>query len=598
LINILEKLYFTKNRRKLYNIQHTEGLLNWIDIHCNPLLLNDKAPKENLLHKKIWTIFHPLQEVICKNGEWLQFNTDISCFYCKRVCSCWKESAKVKQKNTMKEKYGYESPFQSPLIKEKIKETIQRKYGADHISRVEIIKQLKKEKSVGKYGVPSPLQSTLIKQKIKETVQRKYGVDNVASIVGVQARKEQTCLNRYGEKSFARIEGVQEKRKQTCLHRYGVTNMLCSSDFQKLTMPIRKENNIKKYGVEYPRMLVMSENTRLILNDSNIFKEMLLTLGFDETAKKLKIVKSTLYKYHKKYNLDLLSVKESACELEIQNWLTSNNISYEMHNRTVCKPQELDIYIPTYNLAIEFDGLYWHSESSGKDKNYHITKTRKCEEQGIQLIHIFEDEWLNHKDVCKSIIGGYLNLNNIRIPARKCTLAEVPNSFLKDFLNDNHLQGYVPATKNFVLIYQQEIVAAMTFRKPRYNRNIQWELLRLATKKNTQVIGGSQRLWSHFQKVVQPRSIVSYCDRRWFTGKIYEILGFTRKQKAEPTYWYTDYNYRFHRSKFTKKLAVNAALPLVSEGELNGLTEKQITQDILDLDRIWDCGQDSWIWIK
>ena len=252
-----------------------------------------------------------------------------------------------------------------------------------------------------------------------------------------------------------------------------------------------------------------------------------------------------------------------------------------------------------HKLALEFDGLYWHSETAGKDKNYHISKTQKCEEQGLQLIHIFEDEWISKKDICKSIIGSYLNLTTSKISARKCSIQEISNKEIRSFLETNHLQGYVNASKNIVLIYNDEIVAGMTFGKPRYNKQIEWELLRLVTKCDTHIIGGTQKLWRYFQKTYQPQSVVSYCDRRWFTGKIYETLGFTKKVNAKPTYWYTDYDMRFHRSKFTKKLSVKMASKLGHPiDELNNLTERQITKDILGLNRIWDCGQDSWIWYK
>ena len=142
----------------------------------------------------------------------------------------------------------------------------------------------------------------------------------------------------------------------------------------------------------------------------------------------------------------------------------------------------------------------------------------------------------------------------------------------------------------------------MTFGRPRYNRTVQWELLRLATRSNTQIIGGTQKLWKYFLNKYQPNTVISYCDKRWFTGKIYEILGFVKRTDGKPTYWYTDYVNRYHRSRYTKKLSVKAAMNhpgnQLSESELMLLTENQITKGILGLDRIWDCGQDSWVWKK
>jgi len=299
--------------------------------------------------------------------------------------------------------------------------------------------------------------------------------------------------------------------------------------------------------------------------------------------------------------LNILHQNFSSAEIEITNWIRSMGLSISKDTK-ICDGKELDILIQSHTLAIEFDGLYWHSERQGKNKNYHLYKTQKCSEQNIQLIHIFEDEWENHQDICKSIIAGYLNQSSVIIPARKCKIVEADSKHIRHFLSNNHLQGPSNSSINLALEYNGEIVMAMTFGKPRYNSIVEWELHRLATKCNTKIIGGANRLWNYFLQNNKPSSVVSYCDRRWFTGTIYKKLNFICKKIGQPTYWYTDYINRFHRSRFTKKNAIKLAL--LNENnkhsfeQLNQLTEQQIAKDILGLDWIWDCGQDTWIWTK
>jgi hypothetical protein len=142
----------------------------------------------------------------------------------------------------------------------------------------------------------------------------------------------------------------------------------------------------------------------------------------------------------------------------------------------------------------------------------------------------------------------------------------------------------------------------MTFGKPRYNKTHDWELLRLANKIGVQVQGGTQKLWKYFQTVKDPKSVVSYCDRRWFTGAVYQNMQFTRPAESAPTYWYTDLICRYHRSKYTKQNCVSSVLGnsnfQFTKDQLEQLTENQITKEILGLDRIWDCGQDSWFWTR
>ena len=102
-------------------------------------------------------------------------------------------------------------------------------------------------------------------------------------------------------------------------------------------------------------------------------------------------------------------VRLSKPELEIQSLLDSLGIRYSSSDRSVIPPLELDIVIPEHNLAIEFNGLLWHSEKYGKDRNYHSHKTNLCAEKGYRLIHIWEDDWRDRKDIelafIKQLVG-------------------------------------------------------------------------------------------------------------------------------------------------------------------------------------------------
>ena len=91
----------------------------------------------------------------------------------------------------------------------------------------------------------------------------------------------------------------------------------------------------------------------------------------------------------------------------------------------------MDIYIPSKNIAIEYNGLYWHSEKLGKHKDYHLDKTKLANSLGVRLIHIFEDEWKGNKDVVKNRLRHILGCVKGMIYARKCTISEI-NTDLKD----------------------------------------------------------------------------------------------------------------------------------------------------------------------
>ena len=249
----------------------------------------------------------------------------------------------------------------------------------------------------------------------------------------------------------------------------------------------------------------------------------------------------------------------SKCEREVANFINSLGFTCILNNRKLIQSSELDIYIPEKNIAIEYNGLYWHSESKckGNPVTYHLEKTEKCQEKGIRLIHIFEDEWLEKKEIVKSRLKSILGINKCKIYARKCEIRSVDSKTAKDFLNKNHLQGNVNAKYAFGLYYNEELVSIMTFGCLRRNLNAKniegyFELLRFCNKLNTTVVGGASKLLKYFIKEVHPKSIISYADKRWSDGNLYKKLGFKYVHDSKPNYFYVINNHRENRFKYRK----------------------------------------------
>ena len=405
-------------------------------------------------------------------------------------------------------------------------------------------------------------------------------------------------MKKYGYSVASKNPNIKKKIWKSCsktnLEKYGVTSTFLLDSFKEKT----KKRNRKKYGCDNFSLAHLSENARKILLDKNLFKEELIQNGVDGLALKLGVCQNTIYKRHIRYALNIITPTTSSFESEIDKWLISKNIKFEKRNRKMIAPFELDFYIPSHNLAIEFDGLYWHSESLGKDKFYHANKTKMANEKGIRLIHIFEDEWVNHKEVCLDLLSRFLNLPSIIIPARKCKISVINSRNCAMFLEKNHLQGKASSTINLGLFYNENLVQVLTFKHSRYTRKIQWENIRCCSLMGHKIIGGTKKLWAYFLKHYHPESVVSYCDRRWFSGETYDSLNFKISHTTPPQYSYTDYNSRFHRSSYTKSKCIKRALLLdgTSKMQIEKMTEKQIAYEILHLDRVWDCGLNSWVW--
>ncbi|MDE5889115.1 MAG: hypothetical protein K2H20_03750, partial [Bacilli bacterium] len=278
--------------------------------------------------------------------------------------------------------------------------------------------------------------------------------------------------------------------------------------------------------------------------------------------------------------------RSSIYEDEIYNYLLIYN-NIDKCNRKLINPYELDLFIPDKQVAIEFDGLFWHNEYNQSDKNYHLTKTNLCKEKGIRLIHIFEDEWIYKQEIVKSRLKSILGIKERCIRASKCEIREVSSKESKAFLDENHLQGNVNSKFRYGLYYKDELVSLMTFGGLRKNLNSKaqegaFELLRFVNKLNTTVYGGASNLLKYFIKKVNPKSIISYADKRWSDGNLYKKLGFTHTHDSKPNYFYVKHDKRLNRFNFRKD-------KLVSEGFDPNKSEHEIMLE-RGIYRIYDCG--------
>lgn len=264
--------------------------------------------------------------------------------------------------------------------------------------------------------------------------------------------------------------------------------------------------------------------------------------------------------------------------------------------RTIISPKELDIYIPSIKLGIEFDGLYWHSELK-TDKNEHKLKTDLCEKKGIHLIQIFEDDWKNKRTIIESRLLNLFHKTSTRIYARQCEIKEVDQSIGKKFLESNHLQGYSSFQIGYGLYFENELVSLMTFG----NRRVclgkstsdigDYELMRFASKINCIVIGSAERLFKHFIKENNPKSVVSYADRFWTmnNGKtVYDKMGFKLDGITPPNYYYIVNGVRKHRFGFRKA-------KLIKDGFDPKLSEREIMESRGIL-RIFNSGNLRYVW--
>lgn len=283
----------------------------------------------------------------------------------------------------------------------------------------------------------------------------------------------------------------------------------------------------------------------------------------------------------------------SIAEMEILDYIKSiipdkilNNLFGFIHSKRG-HALELDILIKSRLLAIEHDGLYYHSELCGKGPKYHIHKTKECMKKNIRLIHIFEDEWIFKRDIIKSILSNILNntVNTNTIYARKCEIYEIEPNIKNEFLEKNHLLGKDHSKIKLGAFYNGELVSVMTFSRGNVSRGgnpfdtNMFELSRFCSKLHTSIPGIASKFLSYFRKKYTWNEIYSYADLRWSNGDLYHKLGFKLLHQTPPDYSYVYGNKRIHRYNLRK----------------NKYEPKEVSEWVLrsfqGYSRMWDCGK-------
>jgi hypothetical protein len=443
-----------------------------------------------------------------------------------------------------------------------------------------------------------------INEKIKKTNIERYGVENVMFSERIKEEIRKTNLEKYGVESTFSVKEIRDKIKETIKNRYGVENISQNKEIQK---KIRKSilKTVKlKYGEIYDNInqINVSEESLKKLKDKDwlLIQHHKLEKTCTEIGSELGIVYGTVISWLKKHDLEVRKFYASSYEKEILNFI-KNVCDKEINHRIKIKNKEIDIFIPYHRVAIEFNGLFYHSYDrleSRKEKNKHLYKTNICYNNNIQLFHIFENEWLDpvRQDIWKSMISGKLNKNN-RIYARKCEIKEIyDNKSIKKFLDENHIQGHVGSSIKLGLFYNNELVSLMTFSKPRYNKKYQYELVRFCNKKYTSTIGGASKLFKYFLDNYNPESIISYADLRYSNGNMYNKLKMEYAGNSRPKYYY------INNKKGDKKMLSRTKF---QKHKLSGLLdnfESQLseTQNMFNngYRRIWDCGNMIFTWKK
>ena len=292
------------------------------------------------------------------------------------------------------------------------------------------------------------------------------------------------------------------------------------------------------------------------------------------------------------------NISQSSPELEIKDIInTMYNGRCIENSRSIIQPLELDLYYPEKNIAIEFNGNYWHDENH-KPKDYHFNKFKLCKDKNIRLVSIYESDWFNKRDNIINLLKNIFIESKI-IYARNCAISKLDYKTKSEFINEYHFYGDSnQGTISYGLYYNNELVSVMSFGKLRgqnklHNNKDHYELVRFVTKDNMRIIGGASRLFKKFISEYKPVYIICYSDNDFFTGETYHKLGFKLKSLGESI----DYQW----VKGTKALSRYECMANKLLGKYDKYRNINITGSIEDYimhdlgySKLYRCGNSIW----
>ncbi len=507
-------------------------------------------------------------------------------------------------RKTSLERYSTESPMQSEEVRKRAAETCIRKYGHLNPMQSEEVRKRAEDTNLKKYGAKCPLQNEEVQKKATNTLMKNYGVDSPLKSKAIRQAAADTTMRHYGTSCSLLVDEVKEKIRQANIERYGYANPMQSEEVKERV----KNTCIEKYGVECTfksnevkhKIQIIQRSKNLDQNIERINKKGIEVLTSKEDCIADRTVNFKCSICGTEFSADTICYQGVHCptclkktvsakEKQVLEYVQSIYSGEIVENdRKQIAPYELDIYVPDRNLAIEFNGTYWHS-NEWKPKSYHLDKTLACNAKGIRLIHVFEWEWDQRAILIKALIKNALDLHDQVIYARQCEAREISQSDYKAFLSLHHLQGPVNSSIRIGLFFQNEPIMVAGWGRSRFQSK-DMELHRLCTKEGMVVVGGFSKLIAHSGL----EHFISYVDRAHFTGDGYRAIGFKEIGSTPPGYRWVNAD----GSVISRQMAQKSRLPkLLGEAYDPSMTEVQ-NMAANGWHQVFDCGNLKLEWIK
>lgn len=435
-----------------------------------------------------------------------------------------------KRRATNIARYGVACSLQDEGVKQKAANTVMDKYGVSNVSKNEGVKQKIKRTNEARYGVGYTQQNVDVRRKSINALQAKYGdVQYPFQSKAIQDKAKQTNIVRYDTEYAASSPTVRSKIRDTNVVRYGGASPFCSDAVREKAGTTIEQ----RYGVRYNTQYHLGKDVVDMLNDADWMADQYSTRSAHEISEQLKCNITTVFNYLDMHGIRPTGSKGSDWQRAMASHFDGAVLEAAIFDN---KYKKVDILLPDHKLAIECNGVYWHSEMY-KTPNHHKLRKDEVNQLGFRLMQFNDLDWYNKQPVILSMINNAIGARHDKIYARQCSVVDVDAPTAKTFIDNNHLMDANVGAIRKGLVYNGSLVAVMTFGKPNYNRKYTWELLRFCSRIGASIIGGASKLLSHFTSE-SVGSIISYSDNMISDGNVYQRLGFAKSHDVPPVYSY------------------------------------------------------------
>lgn len=362
-----------------------------------------------------------------------------------------------------------------------------------------------------------------IQQKVKQTNLKKYGESSFFKTKEFKDTTKATKLSKYNNPNYCN----HEKAKETCEKKYGAPYYLSSEKGKK---------HLQKKIIENNGSLKLDVETNKKLNDIHFLKDLNKTKSMTDIAEYLGVTLKAVSDKFVKHNVSPINHISKKQKLQ-QKLVDSIPFVTSVNDRSIITPKEIDI-VTSKKIAIELNGVYWHSRKDNLWKTKHLEKHIECKNAGYQLLQFTDVEWIEKPDIVVSIIKAKMGIFKTKIRASKCNISFINSKVAKSFYESNHIQGFASAKHHYGLFYDNKLVFAMSLRKPRFNPEYEYEIVRMSSKLNSIVYGGMSKMMKHIEKTLNPKNLVSYANRDYSDGMSYSSTGFVQVKETEPGYFW------------------------------------------------------------